>query len=150
MTIQHIDGMTKAQEDEAKSVLDLLDVAYPGHPWSVRVMPGLIFIRHLEFGPSWGMNLKTSEVDHDAAVLRRKVVYLAGEWLERAELKRSRAEEGVGIDWVEGVPLRDQPPQSKPSIEEMTGQKIVLRESDGTERTAPMPQVQKALEGAAP
>lgn len=147
MTIQHIDGMTKAQESEAKSVLDLLDVAYPGHPWSVRVMPGLIFIRHLEFGASWGMNLKTSEVDHDAAVLRRKVVYLAGEWLERAGLRRSRAEEGVGIDFVEGVPLRDQPPQAKPSIEEMNAQVVATQ---GVERTAPMPQVEKALEGSTP
>jgi hypothetical protein len=143
MTIQHIDGMTPAQEGEAKQVLDLLDVAYPGHPWSVRVMPGCIFIRHLEFGASWGMNLRTREVDHDAAVLRRKVVYLAGEWLERAGLRRSRAEDGKGIDWVEGVPLKDQPPQSKPSIEEMTGQVVAI---PGVERTTPLPQVEKAIQ----
>lgn len=143
--IVHQEGMTDAQEHEAHDILGLLSTAYPGHPWSVRVMPNLVFIRHLEFGSSWGMNLRLSEVDHDAAVLRRKVIMLAGEWLERAGLGRGRAEEDQKIDWVEGVTLRDQPPQSKPSIEEMTGQKVAIATEDGI-RTNPMPQVEKALD----
>ena len=144
--ITHQEGMTDAQEHEAHKILGLLSTCYPGHPWSVRVMPGLVFIRHLEFGPSWGMNLRLSEVDHDAAVLKRKVVMLAGEWLERAGLARGRFEDGKTIDWVEGVPLRDQPPQSKPSIEEMTGQTVAIAKEDGAIRTNPRPQVEKALE----
>ena len=144
--IVHQDGMTDAQEAEAHDILGLLSTVYPGHPWSVRVMPGLVFIRHLEFGTNWGMNLRTSEIDHDAAVLRRKVLMLAGEWLERAGLGRGRAEADQKVDWVEGVPARDQPPQSKPSIEEMTGQKVAIAGDDGTLRTNPMPQVTKEIE----
>jgi len=141
--IIHQDGMTDAQEHEAHKILDLLTVVYPGHPWSVRVMPNLVFIRHLEFGASWGMNLRLSEVDHDAAVLKHKVIMLAGEWLERAGLARGRCDPDQPTDWVEGVPLRDQPPQSKPSIEEMTGQQVVIAKEDGTVRANPMPQVEK-------
>ena len=149
MTVIHQEGMTDAQEKEAHDILGLLSLVYPGHPWSVRVMPGLVFIRHLEFGKQWGMNLRTSEVDHDAAVLRRKIIMLAGEWLERAGLARGRADADQPTDWVEGVPLIDQPPQSKPSIEEMTGQKVVIAKEDGSLRTNPMPQVEKAIENAA-
>ena len=142
--ITHQEGMTDAQEHEAHNILGLLSTCSPGHPWSVRVMPGLVFIRHLEFGASYGMNLKLREVDHDASVLKRKVIMLAGEWLERAGLARGTAPEDMKIDWVEGVPLRDQPPQSKPSIEEMTGSKVAIAGEDGI-RMNPRPQVEKAM-----
>lgn len=102
------EGRTDAQASEAEKIMHLLTTVYPGHPWAVRVDQGIIFIRHLEFGSNWGMNLKTAKFDHDAAVLNKKIVMLAGEWLERAGLRRGRWEENGGYR-VEGVPERFQP-----------------------------------------
>jgi len=49
----HQEGMTDFQEAEAHKILEALVVAYPNHPWSVRVYDGGFFIRHLDF-PSTG------------------------------------------------------------------------------------------------
>ncbi len=99
-----IHGDTPAQEEEAKRILfGILWPAYPGHPWSVHVRRGGIFIKNLEFPGRWGMFLRTSEVDHDAAVFKKKIIMLAGEWLERAHQIRGRHEEGVEVTHVEGV-----------------------------------------------
>jgi hypothetical protein len=122
------EGSTDAQASEAEKVMHLLCAAYPGHPWAVRVDKGIIFIRHLAFGTNWGMNLKTTEADHDAAVLKRTIVRLAGEWLERAGLKRGRYEDQE-VNRVEGVPEKYQP---QPLNEEV---KIILNTEP--ERTAP-------------
>lgn len=103
MGILYTEGSTDAQASDAEKVMHILTTAYPGHPWAVRVGDGFIFIRHLQFGTNWGMNLRTSAVDHDAAVLRKKIVLLAGEWLERAGFKRGR-EAGQEAGSVEGVP----------------------------------------------
>lgn len=107
--IIHYEGDTPALEDDAKGILSLLWASYPGHPWSVRCMRGLIFIRHMDFPTNWGMALRVSEVDHDIAVMQKKIVMLAGEWLERANLKRGRYEDGNDFYRVEGVPDDDQP-----------------------------------------
>jgi hypothetical protein len=100
------EGDTPHQESDAHEVMTLLTVAYPGHPWAARVAGGVIFIRYLE--PSlpghWGMVVKVNDVQHDAAVLKKRVIMAAGEWLERAGLKRGR-ENGDEIVSVEGVPL---------------------------------------------
>src|SRR3990167_7693223 len=90
--------------------MHILTTVYPGHPWAVRVDQGIIFIRHLLFGANWGMNIKTKDVEHDSAVLRKKVVMYAGEWLGRAGLKRGRAD-GTEIARVEGRPGKYQPNQ---------------------------------------
>lgn len=112
--IGHIEGDTIEQLGEAKKVYGLLGEFYPGHPWSVRVLPGIIFIRHLDFPKNWGMCLKTKEADHDAAVLKRKIIMLAGEWLERANMRRGRADAEQEHGRVEGVPESDQPFQKLP------------------------------------
>ena len=144
MTLLHQEGMTDAQEDEARKVLVLLDACYPGHPWSVRVMPGLIFIRHLDFeGGQWGMNLRVTEVDHDAAVLKRKIIMLAGEWLERAGLARGAADE-TPHGFVEGVPPEFQAPSEKPPLD----MDVVVAKAQAAveaERTTPRPQVERML-----
>jgi hypothetical protein len=103
--ILYTEGSTDAQASEAEKVMAILCQAYPGHPWAVRVDEGIIFIRHLENAGPWGMNLKTREVDHDAAVLKHKIIMAAGEWLERAGLARGR-ENGDEIVSVEGVPIK--------------------------------------------
>ena len=113
--ILYSEGATKAQEDEAEMILGVLTTIYPGHPWAVRVYDGGFFIRHLEFPSNWGMNCKFEKFGYDAAVLKRTIIMKAGEWLERANLRRGKSDE-VPIKMVEGVPAAHQPPSTKPAI----------------------------------
>lgn len=130
-------GGTKAQEDEANSILEVLSFAYPGHPWGVRVYDGGFFIRHLDFPQNWGMNVKYKDVAHDAAVMKREIIFMAGEWLERAGIPRGRYDADQETQRVEGVPEKDQPHQKLP-------EDVKLIMPDGSAiREEPMPQVLK-------
>lgn len=102
------EGGTKAQEAEAEMILDALTTAYPSHPWAVRVYDGGFFIRHLDFPSNWGMNAKYKSFGYSASALKRDVIMKAGEFLERANLKRGRGEDAP-IKFVEGVPDKYQP-----------------------------------------
>lgn len=113
--IVHTEGATQAQEDEAEMILGVLSTVYPGYPWAVRVYDGGFFIRNLELPSNWGMNCKYETFSHDAAVLKREIVMKAGEFLERANLKRGR-NNGDEIKRVEGVPDEYQPPSAKSPI----------------------------------
>ena len=107
--ILYSEGGDASKKSEADRILGILCAAYPGHPWAVRVDQGIIFIRHLEFGNNgWGMNCKFDSVKHDVAVLKRQIIMLAGEFLERAGLVRGRANDDEIIR-VEGVPEKYQP-----------------------------------------
>ena len=108
------DLMTDMQQKEADEIVGLLDTCYPGHPWAVRVYGGCIFIRHLQFGSNWGMNIKVKDVQHDAAVQKRTIVRLAGEWLERAGMRRGRYDVEQPDYRVEGVPERFQSVKEAP------------------------------------
>ena len=110
------EGATKAQENEANSVLEVLTTAYPGYPWGVRVYDGGIFIRNLDFPANWGMNMKAKNVQHDAAVFKREIIMMAGEWLERANLRRGRNVNEDQIVKLEGAPDNHQPGWSKEKI----------------------------------
>jgi hypothetical protein len=110
--ILYFEGDTQALEEDAKGVLSLLWNCYPGHPWSVTCKPGIIFIRHMDFGSNWGMNIKVTKFDYDAAVLKKKIIMLAGEWLERANIKRGRLDADQETVRVEGVPEKFQPVKS--------------------------------------
>lgn len=136
------EGRTRAQQDEAHHVLELLTVCYPGHPWAVLVDHGIVFIRHLEFPGNWGMNIKTGSTDHDAAVLKKKIIMAAGEFLERAGLARGRAN-GDEIQKVEGVPDRFQPHPEKQTIH---FEAVIDAAAPSELRTAPRPQAVK-MEG---
>ena len=105
--ILYSEGATKAQEDEANMILEVLTFAYPNHPWAVRVYDGGFFIRHLDFPSEWGMNCKHKDV-YSASNLKRQIIMLAGEWLERANLRRGWGDL-TPIERVEGVPEKDQP-----------------------------------------
>ena len=101
------EGETQSLEEDAKGILSLLWNCYPGHPWYVHCRPGHVFIQYLSFRSkgTWGMSLRVTEVDHDAAVFKKKIISLAGEWLERAGIARGRYEEGSDASFkVEGVP----------------------------------------------
>ena len=134
------EGETQALEDDAKAILSLLWNCYPGHPWYVHCRPGHVFIQYLSFRArgTWGMSLRVTEVDHDAAVLKKKLISLAGEWLERANLKRGRYEETDDAIQVEGVP--EEYKANNPSTD-----KIQLVSSDSLDalRTDARPQAAK-------
>jgi hypothetical protein len=136
--ILYSEGGNKMQESEADQVLAILCAAYPGHPWAVRVDQGVIFIRHLQFGSNWGMNVKFRNINHDAAVLKREIIRMAGEWLERAGLVRGR-ENGDEIVRVEGVPDRFQPNQPLENMD------VVVNASTEPLRTEVRPQVIKGV-----
>lgn len=108
--ILYTEGKNEAQMSEAEKVVGILTACYPGHPWAARVDDGLIFIRYLDpnLSGNWGMVLKTKDVEHDAAVMKKKIVMLAGEWLERAGLKRGRNNDDE-IQHVDGLPDKHQP-----------------------------------------
>lgn len=137
MTTLYFEGKTTALEDDAKGVLSLLWATYPGHPWAVKCDTGMIFIRHLGFDGKWGMNLKVSEVDHDAAVMKKKIVMLAGEWLERVGMIRGRHDSDQEIEHVEGVPQKYQPHQPLPDT-------MTVKRVEGEIREERRPQVSDA------
>ena len=106
------EGATQAQRDEARMILEALDAAYPGHPWAVRVYGdetgGGFFIKHLDFPANWGMNQPKAHLYGSSSEMKRDVILKAGEWLERANLRRGRAT-GDEIMRVDGVPEKYQP-----------------------------------------
>ena len=109
------EGANKNQEDEAEMILEALTVAYPGYPWAVRVYDGGFFIRNLELPSNYGMNCRTSTKMYSASAIKREVIMMAGEFLERCRLRRGKAN-GDPLVHVEGVPDRFQPVQSKSPI----------------------------------
>lgn len=127
------EGDTPALEDDAKGILSLLWNSYPGHPWYVRCMKGMVFIRHLDFPPSWGAALRVSEVDHDIAVFNKKIIMGAGELLERAAIARGRYDSDQEITRVEGIEDKRKP----------LDKSVVMEKSD--ERTQARPQVELAV-----
>jgi hypothetical protein len=136
--LQYTEGMTDAQEKDAQGILDVLNVAYPNHPWSVRVYPGGFFIRHLDFPTTWGMNYRSGKASYSASAVKRQIILMAGEWLERANLKRGRGDDTTA-SFVEGVPLKDQP------IQHQRDEKVKTIETEL--RTEPMPQAIRQLNG---
>ena len=143
--ILYQEGATEAQIDEAHGILEVLTTSYPGHPWAVRVYDGGFFIRNLSFPHNWGMNCKFKDVGHDGAVMKREIILMAGEWLERAGLKRGRYDADQEVEYVEGVPAKYQP--LKPERPLKTEHAVI--EGNGTEvlRETPRPQVLRKLDG---
>ena len=137
--VRYAKGATDSQFDEAKAILEALDIAYPDHPWSVEISGdstgGRVFIRHLAFqGGNWGMNLRHTKKDnafYSSSSFKRQVILKAGEWLERAGLPRGRYEIDRPLSSeAEGVP------QSKTAEMDVFIQPSEIR-------TVPRPQVKK-------
>lgn len=125
--ILFLEGATKAQESEAESIIGVLTTAYPGYPWAVRVYDGGFFIRNLDFPAQWGMNCKYKNISHDAAVMKKQIIMYAGEWLERAGLRRGRANDDE-IKRLEGAPEKHQPKSAKAPIDLDSAVKIAEAE----------------------
>lgn len=111
------EGANQAMEDEAGWILQALDTAYPGYPWAVRVYDGGFFIYNLDFPSNWGMNCNKKTWIFSASELKRRVILMAGEWLERANLRRGAAREGEQIRRLEGIPERFQPIKEEKPID---------------------------------
>jgi len=112
--ILYTEGATPAQEAEAESILEALTLAYPGHPWAVRVYDGGFFIRHLAFPHNWGMNYRGSAESYSASAMGRQIIMMAGEWLERAGMVRGPYDADQKAGRVDGVPEKDQPHRPLP------------------------------------
>jgi hypothetical protein len=95
--------------DDAKAseVMAILCEAYPGHPWHVRIGGGVIMIKHLKMSNGWGMCKHYDDVTFDAKVLKREIVFAAGEFLERANLRRGKADADLRITGkIDGIPQK--------------------------------------------
>lgn len=114
--ILYKEGATQQMEDDAQAILDVLQHAYPGHPWGCRVMDGGFFIQYLlvPFNKPFGMMCKYRSFGFSASQMKREIILKAGEFLERAGLARKSLEDGAEIVSVEGVPLKYQKPQPLP------------------------------------
>ena len=102
------EGATKLQESEAEGIIAVLTMAYPNYPWAVRVYDGGFFIRNLDFPENFGMNCKYKNFGYSASAMKREIVMMAGEWLERAHLRRGVNNEDA-IEVLEGIPDKYQP-----------------------------------------
>ena len=109
--ILYKEGATQAQEDEANAILEVLEFAYPDHPWGVVVREGGFFIKHLAFPKNWGMACRAKDVDWSSSHMKAQIIRMAGEWLERAGLPRRRYDPEQEIVRLEGIPEKDQPHQ---------------------------------------
>lgn len=115
------EGATQGQEATAEEIIGVLAVAYPNHPWMVKVYDGGFFIRHLDFPAKWGMNFKAKNI-YSASQMKKQIILMAGEWLERANLARGMWDE-TPHGFVDGIPLKDQPPEVKPPVRAVEGEK---------------------------
>lgn len=105
--VVYAEGDTPELEEEAQFILfDILCKHYPGHPWWVRAYPGGFFIKHMGYPSNFGMNAPDQRKLYSASAYEKLVVMMAGEWLERANMKRGRHEDGQEVLAVEGVPDR--------------------------------------------
>lgn len=86
----------------AQMVSDLCQ-AYPGHGWFVMIKGGIVHVKDLDLNDKWGMALHYSQIKGDAKDRKRDVLRAAGEFLERANLKRG-AKSGQTVTRVEGIP----------------------------------------------
>ena len=91
MTIHISDSHTTLGHDLAKQALLILSVAYPGYSWFVRVDDGVIDIKCAQIGKA-SMVRHVKDSDHNAQSFRKDILKSAGEFLERAHLRRGQSE----------------------------------------------------------
>lgn len=132
--ILYSEGATKAQEDEANSILEALTIAYPNHPWAVRVYPGGFFIQHLDYDGPYGMNCKYKTSGFSWSAMKREIIMKAGEWLERSGLARRVGDGDQVIQRVEGIAEKWQPAEFR---DEKHVQNVVIAEAPLRETPRP-------------
>jgi len=92
----------------AKRIADTLQKHYPNHLWAVHVNEeqGYILIKNFAISTRWGMLIKLKTIYDDPSL--KSVVRYAGEFLERANMKRGEWN-GEVPEYVEGLPQNYQP-----------------------------------------
>lgn len=92
----------------AKSSADLLEKHYPGHLWAVYVNSegGVMNIKALNISGLYGMVIHLKTIYQDPTL--KTVVRFAGEFLERAHLRRGR-NTGEDPKILEGAKAKHQP-----------------------------------------
>jgi hypothetical protein len=106
MNIVGIDCEHQADEGMAKEAIQTLVAHYPGHDWHVTIKGGIMHVKALNIHHQWGMCAHYRQIKHDANERKREIVMKAGEFLERANLKRG-AYEGQRVAAVEGISAKD-------------------------------------------
>ena len=86
----------------AKDIAETLHQTYPGHLWAVSVKGGVVFIKNLYISDKYGMCLHYNNIKGDAGHRKRRVINAAGEFLERARMKRG-AYDGRAVKQVDGI-----------------------------------------------
>lgn len=96
---------TEHERDEPMAEQMLADLcrAYSGHAWFVIIKGGVVQVKDMDLHPQWGMVLHYSQIKDDAADRKKQLLHAAGEFLERANLKRGRKTDDVALS-VEGIP----------------------------------------------
>lgn len=99
---------TEHERDEplASEMLRYLVDAYPGHGWFIIVRGGIVQVKDMDIHPNWGMSLHYTQIAGDAADRKKQILRSAGEFLERANLRRGRKTDDVAMR-VDGVPDKD-------------------------------------------
>lgn len=97
---------TNSERTIAQNAVQALVRAYPGYSWFVEVRNGLLMIRcaELDYRGRYCMVRKLSQVQHDYGRLVREVVHAAGEYLERANMRRGTRRDGETAVTLEGAP----------------------------------------------
>ena len=86
----------------AKDIAETLHQTYPGHLWAVSVKGGAVFIKNLYISDKFGMVLHYNNIKGDAGARKKRVINAAGEFLERARMKRG-AYTGQVVKQVDGI-----------------------------------------------
>lgn len=97
---------TSAERTIAQNAVQALVQHYPGYSWFVEVRGGLLMIRcaELDYRGRYCMVRKLAAVQHDYSRLVREVVHAAGEYLERANMRRGARRDGETAVTLEGAP----------------------------------------------
>lgn len=97
---------TSSERTLAQNAVQSLVQMYPGYSWFVVVREGLLMVKcaELDWRGRYCMVRKIGQVQHDHGRLVKELMRAAGEYLERAGMRRGRAEQGVTATFLEGAP----------------------------------------------
>jgi hypothetical protein len=100
-----VEGKTGSDDTVAGQAMQALTETYPGHPWHVEVKDGVLILKHMRISNKWAQ-IKHLKNIYSASDLKKAMVLLGGEFLERAGLVRGAATDDR-IRLVDGIPQKD-------------------------------------------
>ncbi len=105
MSIVGFDTEHDRDEPMARDIVNTLSTTYPGHGWFVLIRGGVVQVKNLDWSEGYGMVMHYSQIESDAESRQKQVVRAAGEFLERAAVKRGAKTEQE-VRSVEGLPQK--------------------------------------------